>query len=458
MRKLFKPLSLICVLLLLVGYFPPCVSAADEPIRIAFIDSGISTKHIDPDHVENGKNYVFPESDTQDRVGHGTATAGLVLGAPEQDVAGVYPDAVAVPLVVVDKYPAGAEKNGGPEALCAAIRDAVDEFHCRIINVSLATAEDSEALRAAVAYAEAKGAVIVTVTGNDGSTGGVYYPAAYDTVIAVGSADGRGVASFSQGGADVVTGGVGLSVATNKNSDASDTVSGTSYSCALVSGLCAKIAAAYPDFSPAQLRRGLYAMAEDILAPGYDERSGWGVVDAAAEIAYPYLDVPADDGSAEAISRAAERGYMNGVGGGLFAPKETMTRGMLAAVLHRMAGEPKPTGSSRYSDVADGRYYSDAVIWTTERGILWSWGRFEPQRPVTRELMAATLWRMRGEPEADTEALSAFTDASQVSTWARIAMAWAIEKGVISGDHGCLSPKTAVTRAEAACILSDFER
>ena len=81
--------------------------AAEEPLRIAFIDSGISTRHIDPGHVAEGKNYVFPESDTQDRMGHGTATAGMVLGAADQGVAGMFPQAVAVPLVVVDVYPSG---------------------------------------------------------------------------------------------------------------------------------------------------------------------------------------------------------------------------------------------------------------------------------------------------------------------------------------------------------------
>ena len=146
----------------------PAAQAAGSTVRIAFIDSGISTKHIDASKVAQGCNYVFPESDTQDRVGHGTATAGLVLGAADQDVPGVYPDAIAVPLVVVDVYPSGSVKNGGPEALIRAIYDAVDRFDCQIINMSLCTAEDSAELRAAVDYAEAQGVVLISAIGNEG--------------------------------------------------------------------------------------------------------------------------------------------------------------------------------------------------------------------------------------------------------------------------------------------------
>ena len=165
-------------------------------VRIAFIDSGISTKHIDSSKVLQGANYIFRDSDTQDRVGHGTATAGLVLGAEDQRVTGICPDALAVPQVVVDKYPSGAEKNGGPEALCEALYDAVDRFGCRIVNISLCTTEDSQELREAVAYAEAKGVVLIAAVGNDGEDGQTYYPAAYETVIAVGSTDGDTVASI----------------------------------------------------------------------------------------------------------------------------------------------------------------------------------------------------------------------------------------------------------------------
>ena len=249
-------------------------------VRIAFIDSGISTKHIDSSRVLEGVNYMFPESDTQDRVGHGTATAGLVLGAEEQGVTGICPDALAIPLVVVDTYPSGAVKNGGPDALCKAIYDAVDRYNCRVINISLCTTEDSAELRAAVDHAEAQGVILVAAVGNDGEDGQTYYPAAYETVIAVGSATEDMVARFSQSGADILAEGTDLLTATNRNAPAPVVVSGTSYSCALISGICARLVTADPQATPETVRKALYSHAKDLLESGYDARSGWGVISA----------------------------------------------------------------------------------------------------------------------------------------------------------------------------------
>lgn len=293
-KRFFSIFLMLCMLMLMpAATLPVRAEAAPNPglaqadeteekasVRIAFIDSGISTKHIDSSKVLQGANYIFRDADTQDRVGHGTATAGLVLGAEDQRVTGICPDALAVPLVVVDKYPSGAEKNGGPEALCEALYDAVDRFGCRIVNISLCTTEDSKELREAVAYAEAKGVVLIAAVGNDGEDGQTYYPAAYETVIAVGSTDGDTVAHFSQSGADILTEGKNLLTATNRNSATPTLVSGTSYSCALITGICARMISEDPERTPAAVRSTLFLRAKDLLEPGFDSRSGWGVISA----------------------------------------------------------------------------------------------------------------------------------------------------------------------------------
>lgn len=258
----------------------PGHAGASAPVRIAFIDSGISTKHIDSSQVLQGVNYIFSGSDTEDRIGHGTATAGLVLGAEDLGVTGICPDALAIPLVVVDTFPSGAVKNGGPDALCKAIYDAVDRYGCRVVNISLCTTEDSAELRAAVDHAEANGAILIAAVGNDGEDGKTYYPAAYETVIAVGSADGGAVASFSQSGADILAEGVNLRTATNRNSATPTSVSGTSYSCALISGICARMIMEDPGLTPEAVRNTLFSRAKDLLEPGFDSRSGWGVISA----------------------------------------------------------------------------------------------------------------------------------------------------------------------------------
>ena len=447
------------ILTLLTEQLPILASAADGPIRIAFIDSGISTKHIAPDHVEAGKNYVFPEYDTQDRIGHGTATAGLLLGAEDQGVVGVFPDAVAVPLVVVDTYPSGTVKNGGPAALCEAIYDAVDLFHCQVINISLCTPEDSEGLRAAVAYAEEKEALVVTVVGNDGETGRTYYPAAYDTVISVGASDGNDVAAFSQNGADVLTEGVGLQTATNKNGAAFASVSGTSYSCAIISGVCARILSVYPAMTPAETRQCLFGMATDILEPGFDLRSGWGIVDADCMIPYPYWDVTVGSWSYPAVCQVTENGIMNGTETGRFSPDGIMTRAMFAAVLHRIAGEPEVTGENPFTDVDDDAWYTDAVVWAAGEKIIEGCGNgvFGTDDPVTREQMVTLFWRYNGRPTAESADLSGLNDADQISNWAKDAFAWAVSVGVINGKgNGILDPKGTATRAEVAQIVMNY--
>lgn len=446
---------ILVIVALLTAQLSIHAGAEGGPIRIAFIDSGISTKHIAPDHVDAGKNYVFPASDTGDRIGHGTATAGLVLGAEDQGVAGVFPEAVAVPLVVVDTYPSGTVKNGGPAALCEAIYDAVDLFHCQVINISLSTPEDSKELRAAVAYAEKKGTLVVTVAGNDGETGRTYYPAAYDTVISVGASGGHAVAAFSQNGADVLTEGVGLQTATNKNGAAAASVSGTSYSCAIISGICAKILSAYPGITPVEARQCLFGMATDILEPGFDLRSGWGIVDASCAIPYPYWDVAVGSWRYPAVCHVTERGIMNGTETGRFLPDGIMTRAMFATVLYRIAGEPEVTRENPFTDVDEETWYTNAVLWAAGEKIVEGYGGgiFGTNDPMTREQMVTLFWRYNGEASVEDADLSGFSDTDQISAWAQGALAWATSAGIISGKGGVLDPKGTTTRAEVAQVV-----
>ena len=270
--------TLLCVLLLLA--VP--AGAAEQGVRVAFLDSGISLKHLDPERVEAGENLIFPGRDTDDRVGHGTATAGLVLGAADMGLTGLCPTATAVPIVCCDRYPSGTAAQGDGATLARAIRLAVDEYGCRIVNISMGTTEDSQELRAAVEYAVSRGALLISAAGNDNGTAPerVYYPAAYDGVIGVGAADGEGAAPFSQRhGVDVLAPGTDLAVATNRNSASPQRRSGTSYACAVVSGICARIWTQEPELTADEVKQRLFDMARDVEEPGFDGDSGWGLVE-----------------------------------------------------------------------------------------------------------------------------------------------------------------------------------
>ncbi len=138
-----------------------------------------------------------------------------------------------------------------------------------------------------------------------------------------------------------------------------------------------------------------------------------------------------------------------------------MTRGMLAAVLWRMAGEPEPPENrdDPFVDVDAEQYYASAVYWARENGILYGVGqnRFAPEEPVTREQLATVLYRYAGSPETAGE-LEGFADAGKVSSYARNAVEWAVERKILAGKgNGVLDPRGSATRAEVAAVLMRYE-
>lgn len=281
MRK--RLISLFLSLCLILSF---CVSVyaqeKTDTVRIAFIDSGISTKHIDSASIAEGYNYVFEKNNTQDRLGHGTMTAGIVLGSEELGLDGLCPSAILVPLVCSDAYRSGVTKSKGVAGVVAAIYDAVDKYDCQIINISLGFTKDYPELKKAVKYATDHGVIITAAVGNSGSSKNppTYYPAAYDCVIAVGSSDGDERAYFSQTGyVDILAPGVRLETASNKGRAESVYATGTSYSCAYVTGVLAALMKDNPDLNADEISELLFDSATDIGVKGFDKESGWGIVE-----------------------------------------------------------------------------------------------------------------------------------------------------------------------------------
>lgn len=181
-------------------------------------------------------------------------------------------------------------------------------------------------------------------------------------------------------------------------------------------------------------------------------------------LALPYQDVQQSDWYYSAVSFAYYNGLMNGVADTLFDPNGTMTRAMLVTVLWRLDGG-SADGSSPYTDVPEGTWYTDGVIWATENGIVNGVGngKFDPNGTVTREQIATILYRYaayRGVDVSDRASLDLFTDAGAVSDYARAPMQWAVQTKLISGrlDHKqlYLAPQSGGTRAEVATILMRF--
>ena len=174
-----------------------------------------------------------------------------------------------------------------------------------------------------------------------------------------------------------------------------------------------------------------------------------------------YNDVVAGDWFAEAVNYVTLTDLMNGTGEG-FSPNNNLTRAQMATVLYRMAGEPEGTIENPFSDVADGQWYTDAVVWAAETGITvgTSENTFNPNDNVTREQMATFLYRFAEYESLDpievTGDLSAFPDADEVSEFATEAMTWAVGQKIIAGVDGNLAPDGTATRAQVATVLMRY--
>ena len=132
-----------------------------------------------------------------------------------------------------------------------------------------------------------------------------------------------------------------------------------------------------------------------------------------------FSDVPANSWYADAVTFCRENGLMSGVESGRFAPNGTASRAMLTAVLCRRAGSPATAAAAGFSDVPLNAYYKNAVDWGFSTGLIAGYGneRFGPADPVTREQLAAFLWRAEGRPAAGQT--QSFTDAAQISSICR---------------------------------------
>ena len=164
-----------------------------------------------------------------------------------------------------------------------------------------------------------------------------------------------------------------------------------------------------------------------------------------AETPLPFTDVMEGDWFYDAVVYAYETGLMDGVGDNLFAPNSQTTRAQLVTILHRLAGEPEPGGDSGFSDVAAGTWYTDAVAWAAENGIVngTTDTTFAPGEDITREQLVTVLYRYAESKGYDVSAsadLSGYPDAGQVQDYAQPAMAWAVAENIIQGmeDGTCL--------------------
>ena len=326
---------LLTILTLLLLTLP--AHAAEEGVRVAVIDTGISTAAVSPDSITPGDNYIRPQDDTEDKLGHGTAVSAIIVGSEAARVTGICPTAELVPLVTTSKDEEGKQVRGDTAMVAQAIYDAIDVYGCKIINISSGSTGGSSRLKEAVEYAERKGVLVISCAGNgqESNPGAVYYPGGYDSVICVGAANSDGtIAAFSQQNdtVDLLALGTDLRLASIKGTRIRG--EGTSYATAIVTGAAAQLWTQNPDLTANEVRQ--------ILLDSTRTVDGWRVFDLEAALAW--------------------------------TPKDT---------------------DIVFSDVAEGAYYYDAVLWAAERSITGGTGdgKFSPDAACTRAQMVTFLWR-----------------------------------------------------------------
>ena len=175
----------------------------------------------------------------------------------------------------------------------------------------------------------------------------------------------------------------------------------------------------------------------------------------------PFTDVREADWFYDDVVYAYENGLFSGTSDTTFSPNASMTRAMLVTVLYRLEGQPTVSGRSGFSDVKLNSYYEDAVTWAADNGIVNGTGAttFSPNANVTREQMAAILYRYAQYKQYGTTAsagLNGFSDAAKVSTYAKAPLSWAFAEKLVNGSEGRLLPTGNATRAQVAAILHRF--
>ncbi|MCH5186122.1 MAG: S-layer homology domain-containing protein, partial [Oscillospiraceae bacterium] len=176
----------------------------------------------------------------------------------------------------------------------------------------------------------------------------------------------------------------------------------------------------------------------------------------------PFIDVEKDDWFYDDVKYVYKHGLMNGVETIIFAPNMNITRAMFVTVIYRMEGKPEIGYKPAFEDIAEGKYYFDAVAWAAENKIVlgYSDAEFAPDDPITREQMAAIIYRYANYKGYDTSSETAlnYADAADISEYARAAVAWESEIGLLNGyGNNIFAPQDNSTRAQVAAVFRRFD-
>ncbi len=461
-----------------------------QGVRIAVIDSGVS-EHSELGTVTEGFNYLNGSTDVSDSYGHGTFISGI-LSAQGEKILGVAPKAQIIPLKCFD------EKLTSTEFVSSAVRDAVDKYHCDIINLSFGMTADSELMRSAVAYAVSKGAVLVAAAGNDG-TSEKFYPASYDGVISVSSIDADGQLSDKAQQNDSITlTAPGVDIYSTSSSGGYGIGSGSSFAAPYAAGAAAVLLSMDDSLKASRIKDILAGTASDAGYPGYDVCYGYGILNLEAamkevmkgkkcwispveeengslscvvynssgsdgrfrfvmEDQAEYFSL--DSGCSEKLSSDKTDGYLQSA---VYEDDITDDSGALkrarciSNIRYFSCGNYEK--ADKFTDISRNSWYFDEVSVAVSRKLMngMSLNEFAPGGNVSRAMMVSVLYRMQGQPEYTGEC--AFNDVES-GRWYTDAVVWASGNGIVNGmSPDEFAPYDDVTREQMAAMLYRYDR
>ena len=199
------------------------------------------------------------------------------------------------------------------------------------------------------------------------------------------------------------------------------------------------------------------------VALPFDHASQYALVLDSKSHDLPFTDLAANAWYTDAVAYVYRHDLMAGYGENLFGPDDDLSRAQLCQIIYNMEGQPATSGSSVFTDVADGAWYADAVTWAASQGIVGGYGNglFGPEDNITREQLASILYRYAQSKGYDTSVgentnILSYTDALEISEYAIPAMQWACGAGIMEGNAGYLTPQGDATRAQVATMLMRF--
>lgn len=442
---------------------------AGRRATVAVIDTGADCTHPLLAGRVSARSYDFANNtaDVTDVNSHGTATAGLV--------ADLTPDEVDV--MVLRVY--DDDNLSKPSLVLTALEYAL-ENGATVVNMSLgwpnAIEKGYSFLNSVLAQAYASGVVVVTAAGNrsqsnPGANADDVYPANQAAVLTVSGVD-RDLAfdgGYSASGASVDLCAPGTSVSVAAPDGGMTTRSGTSFAAPHVAAAAACVQLAQPGVTAARVRQTLYGYAEDLGAPGRDDRYGYGLpvlTQCFHDRLCPgqrFVDMPgAGVWSHDGLDYCIAAGLMSGTSDVTVSPDMTASRAQLVQLLWAAAGSPETTGALPFTDVQPGAWYYAAVRWAYRTGLVagTSPTTFDPNAAVTRQDLAVILYEQSGRPAATGGELAAFPDVGHVAGYAYAALTWAVAQGLVSGvgtaSGAQLAPRGYASRAQVATILTAY--